>query len=95
MEKVWWKIKHTSWRFVGYNFPTLQLYDEPFWAAQSSSRRLVVCLSVGLSVGWPTFVKKLPLEYQMVTLTYLPFNLYDSSDSSDSKKQFFLTKKKI
>ena len=47
-----------------------------FLAASSSSRSLVVglsvrrsvCPSVGLSVD---FVKKLPLEYQMVTKTYL------------------------
>ena len=56
-----------------------------FVAAQSSSRRLVVCQSVGPSVCLSeTFVKKWPLEYQMVTKTYLPSNLCDSSDSSDS-----------
>ena len=37
----------------------------------------MVCLSY-------TFVKKWPLEYQMVTKTYLPTYLWDSSDSSDS-----------
>ena len=37
--------------------------------------------SVGLSY---TFVKKWPLEFQMVTLTYLPIYLCDSNDSSDS-----------
>ena len=31
-----------------------------------------------------TLVEKLPFEYQMVTKTYLPSNLCDSSDSSDS-----------
>ena len=31
-----------------------------------------------------TIVKKLPLEYQMVTKTYLPSNVYDNSDGSDS-----------
>ena len=30
------------------------------------------------------FVKKLHLEYQMVTKTYISSNLCDSSDSSDS-----------
>ena len=30
------------------------------------------------------FVKKLPLEYQMATKTYLPSNLCDSSDGSDN-----------
>ena len=30
------------------------------------------------------FVKKWPSEYQMVTKTYLPYNLCDSSGSSDS-----------
>ena len=30
------------------------------------------------------FVKKLPLDYQMVTKTYLPSNLCDSSDGSDN-----------
>ena len=56
-----------------------------FLAAQSSSRRLVVSRSVGPSVGWSvTLVKKLPVEYQMVTKTYLPSYLCNSSDSSDS-----------
>ena len=49
-------------------------------ATLSSSRSLVV----GLSVGLETFVKKWPLEYQMVTKTYLPSNLFDGSDGSDS-----------
>ena len=56
-----------------------------FLAAQSSSRCLVVRRSVGPLV---TFVKKLPLEHQMVTKTYLPYNLYDSSDSSDSSESY-------
>ena len=30
------------------------------------------------------FVKEWPLEYKMVTKTYIPSNLCDSSDSSDS-----------
>ena len=33
-----------------------------------------------------TFVKKWPLGYQMVTKTYLPSNLYDSTDNSDSSE---------
>ena len=45
-------------------------------------------LEVQLSVGpMVTFVKKRPSEYRMVTKTYLPSNLCDSSvvsDSSDS-----------
>ena len=57
-----------------------------FLAAQSSYRSLVVSPSVGQSV---MVVKKWPLEYQMVIITYLPSNLCDSSesdisDSSDS-----------
>ena len=59
-----------------------------FLAALSSSRRLVVCLLVGLlvglSVGQEGFVKKWLVEYQMVTKTYLPTYRWDSSDSSDS-----------
>ena len=63
------------------------------------------CLSVGLSVGqFYTFMKKGPLEYQMVTKTYIPSNLCgidssdrsDSSDGSDSSDQkTIFTKKKI
>ena len=30
-------------------------------------------------------MKNLPLEYQIVTKTYLPSNICDSSDSSDSR----------
>ena len=42
-------------------------------------------MSVGQSVGWlVTLLKKLHLEYQMLTITYLPYNLCDNSDSSDS-----------
>ena len=52
-----------------------------FLAAQSSSRRLVVRRLVGRS---ETFLKKWPLEYQMVTETYLYYNLCASCDSSDS-----------
>ena len=57
-----------------------------FLAAQSSSRRLVVCRSVCLSV---IFLNKWPFEHQMVTKTYLkptylPTYLCDSFDSSDS-----------
>ena len=37
-----------------------------------------------MSVRPSTFVKKWPLEYQIVTKTYLPSNLCDSSDSSDT-----------
>ena len=50
-------------------------------------------------VTWSyTFVKKWPLEYQMATKTYLPSNICDSGDSSDSsdciaKKNF--SKKKF
>ena len=43
-----------------------------------------VGLSVDLSVGLEGFVKKGLIEYQMVTKTYLPTYLWDSSDSSDS-----------
>ena len=57
-----------------------------FLAAQSSSRSLVVgvsvCLSVCRLVCWERFVKKLPLEYHMVTKTYLPTYLCDNSDNS-------------
>ena len=53
-------------------------------AAQSSSRSLVVDRSVGQLLGWSqTFVRKSPLEYQMVPATYLPSYLCDSSNSSD------------
>ena len=48
-----------------------------FLAAQSSSWSLVVGPSV-------TFVKKWPLECQMVTKTFLPSNICDSNHSSDS-----------
>ena len=42
-----------------------------FLAALSSSRCLVVSLSVGRSVGWSyIFVKSWPLEYQIDTKTY-------------------------
>ena len=51
----------------------------------SCSRSLDVGRSVGRSVCLSyTFVKKWPLEYQMVTKTYLPSNLCDSSDGNDS-----------
>ena len=33
------------------------------------------------------FLKKWPLEYQIVTKTYLPSNLCDSSDGSDSSNR--------
>ena len=58
-------------------------------------------------IGWSdTFMKKWPLEYQMVNKTYLSSNLCDSSDSSDSsdscyssdssdQKSFSAKKKKI
>ena len=43
------------------------------------------CWLVGPLVGpLVTFVKKWPLEYQMVTKTYITSNLCDSSNSSDS-----------
>ena len=88
MEKVWLKSKLHWLKICGLQSPNAtDICWAFFLAAQSSSRRLFVCLSVGLSVGWNTFVKKLSLEYQMVTLTYLPFNLYDTSDSSDSSDQ--------
>ena len=67
-----------------------------FLAAPSSSQSLVVGWSVGRLVGWSvgrlvgplvclseSFVKKWPLEYKMLTLTYLPIYLCDSSDRSD------------
>ena len=42
-------------------------------------------MSVGQAVGpLVTSVKKWPIEYQMVTKTYLPSNKCDSSDNSDS-----------
>ena len=64
-----------------------------FLAALSSSWSLAVgpsvCPLVGPSVGRSvTFVKKLPLEYQMVTETYLPTYSWDSSDSSESSDQW-------
>ena len=40
-------------------------------------------LEVKLSVWQYTFVKKWPLQYQMVTLTYLHIYLCESTDSSD------------
>ena len=63
-----------------------------FLAALSSSRSLVVCLSVrpsvGPSVGPPVgplmFVKKWPLEYQKVIKTNIPTYLWYSRDTSDS-----------
>ena len=55
-----------------------------FLAAQGSSRSLVVYCFVGRLVCPPMYVKKGPLECQMVTKTYLPSNLCDNSDSSDS-----------
>ena len=62
-----------------------------FLAAQSGSRSLVVRPLVGWSFGSSeTFVKKGPFEYQMVTKSYLPFYLCDSSDRTDQKS--FLTK---
>ena len=49
------------------------------------SRCLLVRRLVGPLFGRSVmFVKKWFLEYQMVTKTYLPFNLFDISDSSDS-----------
>ena len=57
-----------------------------FLAALSSSRTLVVSLSVCLSVD-PSVrdvCEKWPLEYQKVIKTYLPTNPCDSSYSSDS-----------
>ena len=44
---------------------------------------------VGSSVRPSTFVKLWPLEYQMVTKTYLPCNLCDSSDISDSSENSY------
>ena len=46
--------------------------------------QLLVRPLVGWLVGWDGFVKKLPLEYQIVTYTYLPSYLWDRSDGSDS-----------
>ena len=49
-----------------------QLRSWQFLAASSNSRSLVVGRSVRRSVGRSgDFVKKLPLEYQIVTKTYL------------------------
>jgi len=53
-----------------------------FLAAQSSSRSLVVCLSVARETFVKTFAKK--VEYQMVTKPYLHSYLSYSSDNSDS-----------
>ena len=58
-----------------------KLINYAFYAALSSSGSIVVGLSVGQSY---TFAKKWLLQYQMVTLTYLPIYLCDSTDSSDS-----------
>ena len=62
-------------------------HTNTFLAALSSSRSLIVCLSVRPSFGSSVrrslmFVTKWPLEYQKVIKTYLPTR--DSSDSSDS-----------
>ena len=65
-----------------------------FLAAQSSSRSLVVCLSVACETFVKTFAKKSLLEYQMVTKPYLHSYLCYSSDNSDrsdsSEHIFFL-----
>ena len=58
----------------------MHFFHHTFLAALSSSR----CLVVRPYVGRYTFVKKWPYEYQMVTWTYLPVYLCDSSDSCDS-----------
>ena len=65
------------------------MFCDLFLATQSSSRSLVVCVLVHLTVCPSVlrsvmFVKKLPLEHQKVIKTYLPTYLWDSSDSSDS-----------
>ena len=52
-----------------------------FLAALTSSGSLVV----GPLVSPYTFVKKWPLQYQMLTITYLPSYLCDSIDGSDSR----------
>ena len=76
-----------------------------FLAAPSSSR----CLVVGLSVWWSvsplvrsseTFLKKCPLEYQIVTKTYLKPTylstyLCDSSDNSGSSDSSHSRDKKM
>ena len=60
-------------------------YKYIFLAASSSSRSQFVCQSVSVSVGrLVDFVKKLPLEYQILTKTYLPTYLCDSIGGSDS-----------
>ena len=51
-------------------------------AAQSSSKSLVVCWSVGRSIYH--VCEKVTLKYQMVTKTDVSSNLCDSSDGSDS-----------